>query len=1186
MSETLETSGQLATWASEIRAIGNSNPLLNFEPNAFGQLDLEKAHPGGLAQFVSTKTTTLSSLFREPLTFSKGLAAAKRIAEKGARLSQHQGIETVYLAGGLVGLKRDGFDLALPIFLWRVELRRKVEDYEVARVGAATLNPALVEALEVGYGVKLDSATLIGILNQSHELVPIEALAYIADVSGERANLETRPLLVISNFAPETVLLGYDLPKQDTGVLRVLAGLDEAPTQVEPAEIRLVIDADEAQSGIVAKAVAGNSLAVETLPGCGYTQTVVNLLANLVDSGKTALVVTPRRQSLNELADRFASIGLNGLGVRSSSTWFDLVAAISRHEKAAKTDYARAFTDAAEARASLESYFEVLSKPNESLGYSIDDILAKLASLSLMPHAPTTAARISRSRLAQHLDQTRALELLSRAAELGAFDYGPQDTPWFGARFRDADEIQDVSDTAARLHQSFSELRTVLAKFVAELGLKPANTFEDWGIYLQLAAGVQLTLDRFSEDVFERDLAPLVMATGPRTSRSEMSGSDRRRLRKLAKEYLRPGMHVTDMHQALLEIQGQKELWAANVASESKPIVRAGVADLNVKYRTFAVDLANIQSHLDISDDAQPLIRLPLKALGEALAKMATDLAPLKNFAERSLLFAELSDLGLAEVYCDFARLHVRKENLAVEFAQAFWQTALEYAVSKDSRILGYTAERIEVLEQEFRESESRLVKLGAAALAESQAKIWHDLLKQKPDQAEALKSVLRSRTAEFAQLLRVAPDFTNVLTPVVLASPYEVPAILEGREFDYVIVLDGAGTTVADNLSALHRGKHVVVFGDDAIASPFGFELEVHEQPVKLEPADRSIFSVVREQFGGQTLRRSWRPNGQTLGDLINREFYQNRIWFEPTAREYLGESNFTLVRTKNRAVELERAVQLVIQHAENHPELSLMVGTASANFASDLEEQLSKEKLARPELEEFFDAHGREKFEVATIAELSHRIADVVIFSLGVGETPELLADPNARKFVANLLVSARSRITMVSSLEHVDASWPLAKLLNDIVAHAAPVLITDSDQQNDAMLADLAIRLRKLGARVTLGFGENLPLVVSYGNRAGVVLADWMQLDQPLTERLRLRPALLSAMGWQLIRVHSFELFSDPQTLALRIGIAVGMPLSKSQPRLFDERAKDDTDLGWGSSSDSNDQRLREDKPPHWG
>jgi hypothetical protein len=29
----------------------------------------------------------------------------------------------------------------------------------------------------------------------------------------------------------------------------------------------------------------------------------------------------------------------------------------------------------------------------------------------------------------------------------------------------------------------------------------------------------------------------------------------------------------------------------------------------------------------------------------------------------------------------------------------------------------------------------------------------------------------------------------------------------------------------------------------------------------------------------------------------------------------------------------------------------------------------------------------------------------------------------------------------------------------------------------------------------------------------------------------------------------------------------------------------RSKDDSDVGWGREADSNDDRLRRDKPPHW-
>jgi hypothetical protein len=34
------------------------------------------------------------------------------------------------------------------------------------------------------------------------------------------------------------------------------------------------------------------------------------------------------------------------------------------------------------------------------------------------------------------------------------------------------------------------------------------------------------------------------------------------------------------------------------------------------------------------------------------------------------------------------------------------------------------------------------------------------------------------------------------------------------------------------------------------------------------------------------------------------------------------------------------------------------------------------------------------------------------------------------------------------------------------------------------------------------------------------------------------------------------------------------------------LLPEQSRDDTDRGWGDREGSNDDRLLEDKPPHWG
>ena len=47
--------------------------------------------------------------------------------------------------------------------------------------------------------------------------------------------------------------------------------------------------------------------------------------------------------------------------------------------------------------------------------------------------------------------------------------------------------------------------------------------------------------------VFDRSVAELVAATAPKREAPDMSSANRRRLKKLAREYVRPGVHVADL---------------------------------------------------------------------------------------------------------------------------------------------------------------------------------------------------------------------------------------------------------------------------------------------------------------------------------------------------------------------------------------------------------------------------------------------------------------------------------------------------------------------------------------------------------------------------------------------------------------------------------------------------------------
>ncbi|MEY4320821.1 MAG: hypothetical protein RLZZ471_762, partial [Actinomycetota bacterium] len=407
-------------------------------------------------------------------------------------------------------------------------------------------------------------------------------------------------------------------------------------------------------------------------------------------------------------------------------------------------------------------------------------------------------------------------------------------------------------------------------------------------------------------------------------------------------------------------------------------------------------------------------------------------------------------------------------------------------------------------------------------------------------------------------------------------------------------------------------RSGQVVIYGDDAIAAAEGFEVENRIRALGKTNEASSIYEVAKRAFGVETLRISYRTSGQTLGGLVNREFYQNRIVYEPTPDEFDGKKSHSIEiiteganasstidgATESPEAEVRRVVDLVLNHALWYPHQSLFVASASQVHADRIKNTLHKELKNKPDLSAFFDAHGREKFEVVGIADLAHRIADRIIFTVGFGLTPGggvssdfgQLSGANGRRYLANALVSARKQITVVSCITAdvipADGLSSGARLLKTLLSSAQDGGHVPGDHEGDPMLGDLAKRLKRLGVRVDASFAERLPLVAAYADKNAVIVPDWTLRGESWTEKLRLRPALLRAMGWNYLRVHSFDLFADPQAVAHRVAEDLGMQVSKQPQSLFDQdRAFEDTDLAWGDRPASNDLDLKRDVPPHY-
>lgn len=1186
---------------SELGAIGGANPLFNFEVSSFGQIDLARSHPGGLAQLTGSRSSTISNLVRDGVAQARALSAARRIRNKSRSIERSFSIPAMFVAAGAV-LTNEG--KTLPILLWRSHLLPKGEDFELRIDQSPILNPAM-SALLAKARPDFRESDLMAVAGGQGELIPVSVLSLVTEVLGDAAQ-ETQKLLVLGNFVPDLVRVNQH-GVVDSELLKLLTGQGEQPEPVTLSPIA-VENADSSQLRVLEKALSGQSMAVWTLPGAGYLQTLINLLANLALHQKRALLVAPRQQTLDEVAERLNQSDFAGLAIREGNVWGDAVAAISRNEKAEEHQLDGAKKRLEKAQTEVRTYFENLHSNANPLNLTLIEIIEKLADLAAKPTPPVNAARIK----AEQLPSIRqaASSLLQRAHEAGVFRYGPQDSPWFAARFSSEAEISGLLAKVKEISgEEFRTLSYQINRYLTDLKLKPCNTVEQWSVQLRLLLGIRETLDRFLPSIYDRPIHELITATGPRSERGNQSGAQRRRFKKLAKDYIRPGSSVPNLHASLRAAQEQLELWNELNETNAPPSVPLGLSDVEGKFQKIFGVLEQLQRHLDPNPDIELLTRLSFDDLGSKLEQLATKTEPLDRYLERLPIVNQLNEIGLSDLVRELCKVNPTLEQLDLEFDLAWWQSALETVVQANPKVMDYTNQQLAAIEFEYELAAQEVVVESSNYVRSELAGRWKSGIRQYPAQADALRQLLRERKLNLSNAYSQGQALWSELTTAVLTTPYRVAELNKAERFDVVIVLDAASVGVAEATQALAKASQLIAFGDDVIAAPMDFDTVARATPGSVESERESVFSLAKKHLPLSSITRNYRTQSQVLGKYLNDNFYQNQIVLEPAASQFFGKHNFEQIEitegvtatstiegaTESMDAEVEKVVDLVINHARWTPEESLMVVTASRVHAERIAAAVEREVATQPQLAEFFDAHGREEFECVSMSELTHRLADRVIFSVGFGRTPEgrisgTLGDfnsQNAGRWMVNQIVAARRRLTVVSAYNFEDFAQSLPenqRWLKDLIA---PSFLSDVvSGEPDPLLRDLAKRLEKLGLSVKLNFGGRIGLAVSHGTKAAVVDADWSLVGESWDDKLRLRPGLLRAMGWQYLRVHALELFARPQDVANRIANDLGLNLENRREPLFEERAFEDTNQAWGDPDDSNDDRLWEDKPPHWG
>ena len=1189
------------TWRGEISELGGKSPLIHFQDRSENRIDLSRGHPGGLARFLAGSPTLLGNLIRDDVARRPAHKAALRLVDHALELHHTRGLDTIALGIGLVEWKHDGVDYAGPLLMRPVRLRRRGQDIEITLKRARVrLNPGLQHAFAEQLQVTLDAAAFVALTDDGGAFKPNPALDRLRDLTAHRGDVAVSARLVISSFGDVSQALLDDAKDLDHPILDALGGNSHARETLRasrvPVELtdpdhraadadRFVVESDPEQDAIVANVVGGNSLVVRVTPGAGGTQTLVNALGALVAANKRALVVSPRPVTLQEIKTRLTEAGLGGMAASVEAPGTDFIKAISRNEKTKKPKLNDVDAALERLRKVILLYREALTKKDEQLGVSALECFTRLGKLSLLPQPPETTARLDETSLvalAGGLGQ--AAELLARAAELGEFKYGPGDTPWYGVSFANLEDAQKSQERARRLHSdALPRLAERMQAVLLQTPLPQATTVGQMGIFVHLLVDMRDSLDRFQQSVFDRPVTELIKATGPKEMSREVPTLQRRRLIALAKEYVRPGVHVGDLHDSLIKIQQQREIWNRFVETGHPPTLPGGLGDAHVAYQQVEQDLAELDRVLGTTGPGARLADMTIADLYELLGKLAEESEILQGLERRQEVADHLANWHLQPLVDDLATRHVLGERVAAELELAWWRGALETILTREDALLGSDTAVLERLEADFRLVDEAHTAGNAQRVAWQLAERWSLGLMDWPEEASALKKILKNQTASVHSLTSLAPHLAKALSPVWLASPYDVHHLPDTLRFDVVFVADAGSLRTSEVVGALRRAPQVVAMGDPVTQAPTPFEvglrfdrnLPEHDLDVWHED---SLMADLAGLVPSLALTRSYRPSGDDVASLVNRSFYSGQQESMPWAGSFLGHPSVVLdvvedghglpdattgiVESVDNEVAL--AVQHVIDHALSRPNESLMVITASALHASRVHEAVAAAVAARADLHTFFTQDSAEPFTVLTLEQARAVTRDRVIFSLGYGRTPHgrVLSDlgplslPGGERLLAVAFTRARRHIRVISCVgvdELRDSRLPATtKALGDVLHQVlSPPLGSEDRQEHDPLLVDLSRRLEAMGMHVELNYQGKIPLAARYGGYCIAVDTDVSLMGMSVREGLRLRPSALARSGWHYVRAHALELFGAPDQVARRIGTLVGLVQTESVP-----------------------------------
>lgn len=347
-----------------------------------------------------------------------------------------KGLWILYLAVGMLRwVDPDTEEIARsPLLLIPVSLHRENprEPYRLSRGDEdMVVNPAL--------GLKLQEFGLD--LPSPDELDDVEVDRFLDDMASRvraKPNWAVERRLVIGPFSFHKEVMYRDLEAHaeeiaDHPLIQALVlGAEEgSATDFEPLEedeldeqglpqhAATVLPADGTQRQCIDAATRGNSFVMDGPPGTGKSQTIANMIAENIASGRTVLFVSEKAAALEVVEKRLQQIGIGDYTLELHShkatrkeVAHELARALTHHPQGRAGMPGEEVATLARRRSELSQRAAAVNEVREPLGRSLNAVLGRIAQLQELrqpPHPEAVAASLSAEAFAEILSVTSRL---------------------------------------------------------------------------------------------------------------------------------------------------------------------------------------------------------------------------------------------------------------------------------------------------------------------------------------------------------------------------------------------------------------------------------------------------------------------------------------------------------------------------------------------------------------------------------------------------------------------------------------------------------------------------------------------------------------------------------------------------------------------------------------------------------